>query len=615
MDRNVKTQVQFPIGAKLIIIIVGFLLVSLGALTILGSVLIGSDIRITAEDNNFTVNHWAAREVEIILGNIRSKAVLLLEDMDTAENLNMASYFFTQNPDIAAIIFTTGGPEQAGGLKEKYTFINENFPGGGIPRSLLDIWQNIQENDLRRAFAGEILTDNCFPVFNIPLLAMIFPLHTTGTAESGAVTVLFSSEKLRKDFGVSDSADINYSFIINDEGCVLVHPNEELMMSGANMSDLPFIRGALESSARSLQTLFTDREGTEYFGAYERLNIGNITVITSVESGLVFKGVAATTQRNIVIGGIVLALSILVIALFSKTISKPLRTLTRAVEAVETGDYRMNLIDNRRKKSHFTDEIGILTHSFIGMGNSLENFEKFTNKTIVRLARQGKLTRTGTNKTATVCFALIRNFSDFSKEMDAYNTVKFVNSFLARIVPCIIKSGGVVDKFLTQEGVVVMSVWGVVESAGSPERDALNCIQAVLMMRSLVHTWNAERARPNSAKAKRTTRDTLIKLGCGINTGEVIAGQIGSDERMEYTVIGDAVNLAARIEGPNDLFDTDILITENTWLLTADRLITEEMPSLEVKGKEKPLRVFAVVNISDREGPQTMREVRKQWLV
>jgi adenylate cyclase len=257
----------------------------------------------------------------------------------------------------------------------------------------------------------------------------------------------------------------------------------------------------------------------------------------------------------------------------------------------------------------------------------------------VQLARQGKLERTGEGKTGVVCFIMLRQFSDVSAGMDAKDMVAFVNSFLSRIVPCINSTGGTVDKFLTQEGVVVMALWGAVKSSGRPRDDALACIQAVLMMRAVLRNWNIERAKYRSS-GKERNKTPRIKIGCGINIGEVVSGQMGSDERMEYTVIGDAVNLAARIEGPNDLFDTDILITENMKSLIGDALLAEEMPSLEVKGKEKPLRVFSVVNLKDPKessailakldqnlnidprlsrkcvgpsGPRTMKDLRAAW--
>jgi adenylate cyclase len=238
------------------------------------------------------------------------------------------------------------------------------------------------------------------------------------------------------------------------------------------------------------------------------------------------------------------------------------------------------------------------------MLQGLANFERFTNRAVVNLARKGMLSLGGVYKNATVCFALIRNFSELAGELSAKETVDFINDYMRRMVPCITASGGIVDKFLTQGGVVVMALWGTVETAGNPAADALACIRATIAMRAELRELNRERLSRGLP---------LIKTGCGINSGEVISGQMGSQARMEFTVVGDTVNLAARMEGPNDLFDTDILITENTLRLIKNILITKEMPSLEIKGKEKPLRVFAVVNLRDRLGPRTLEELRRWW--
>jgi adenylate cyclase len=126
------------------------------------------------------------------------------------------------------------------------------------------------------------------------------------------------------------------------------------------------------------------------------------------------------------------------------------------------------------------------------------------------------------------------------------------------------------------------------------------------MMRNALYNMNKKRKRGDPG-------DPLIHIGCGINTGIVTAGQIGSDLRMENTVIGDPVNLASRTEALNKPLGTDILITEDTWRLVRKKFITEEMPPVTVKGKEEPVRIFAVVNFTGtNKGPQTLADVRRR---
>ena len=178
---------------------------------------------------------------------------------------------------------------------------------------------------------------------------------------------------------------------------------------------------------------------------------------------------------------------------------------------------------------------------------------------------------------------------------------------MTRMVECVNKTQGTVDKYI---GDAIMAVWGTPLSSEDPGTDALRCIRAALMMRHSLREFNVGRGGD---------KKPIIRIGCGINTGPVIAGQIGSTERMEYTVIGDAVNFASRTEALNKPLHTDILITENTYKLVKDYVLVEQMPSVTVKGKSRPVQMYAVINMpyaddipgAGKDGPKTMAEVRE----
>ncbi len=606
MSEEINSQkpvrVKYPIGFKLVTIITILLLLALGTITTLVSIMVSSDVRLTAEDNNFTVNKRSATEAENSLNTTRSNVFLLLDMLNAAGSSGVlsrqtAAFFFSRNPDIAAIVIP-GELE----LTNSQFFQSNEIQIDNKDTSPIAIFMQLEKDSISRATAGEPLLLNATPVFGVPVIAMLYPWQESGLQQV-AIT-FFSSEKLTESFGTG----MNTSFMINDKWDLLIYPDYELIQAGANVSNMPIVQIIQEKQDnKNLQVLTKDQNGVRFFSAFSQLSIPGIYVITSVEYNEVFAQVFRTTRQNILLTIAVLFAAIILTWFFSKTISVPIRVLATAAGEIEQGNFDIQL------KAKTRDELGLLTDSFVHMSRGLaererlkDTFGRFINKEIAEKAMKGELTLGGETKHVTIFFSDIRSFTSISEKLEPHEVVEFLNEYMTKMVRCVNDTRGVVDKFI---GDAVMAIWGAPISTGSPTADALNCVRAALMMRAALLEFN---------KGRGGDKKPIIKIGCGINTGDVVAGQIGSNERMEYTVIGDAVNLASRTESLNKPLCTDILITENTYKLIQKELIVEEMPSVTVKGKEKPVRLFAVVNMpsatdipmAGTNGPKTMAEVR-----
>ncbi|GHV06521.1 adenylate/guanylate cyclase domain-containing protein [Spirochaetia bacterium] len=581
-----SARVQYPIGIKLVIITSSLLLVSLGAITVLVSYMVSRDLRITAEDTNFTVNRRSAAEADHAIQTIRSNALQLLDSLNSAADADqsglqaaLAEFYFERNEDVAALVIGSNAPL----VNSRFFLVNE------IDTDMIDHFMLTAAAQAERV---PVLL-NAAPVFGIPLLGMILPWDSAGGRRE-TITVIFSSDYITDSFGES----VNTSYMINHDGDILVHADQDLVLAGANNSTDPLVMLLFESREPNHQTRYTDKAGIEYFGAFHKLSIADAAVITLAEYTVVFEGIAATTRRNIYLTAAVLFLAILFTWFFSRTISTPLKELTNAAEKIELGQFELTLAESGR------DEVGFLSDAFVKMGNALVNFSRFTNVEVAMRAMRGELALGGNTKQATVLFTDIRSFTSMSEKMESVEVLDFLNDYMTRMVSCVNKTKGTVDKFM---GDGIMAHWGAVSTTGSPASDALNAVLAALAMRAALRAFNA--GRDGSAKQPR------IRIGCGISSGPVVAGQIGSQERMEYTVIGDTVNLASRMEGLNKAVGTDILITEDTWKLVGGFFITEKMPMVQVKGKEKPVQIYAVINTrarnpAEQQRPLTLKEVR-----
>ena len=591
-------RIAYPIGAKLIVIITILLLLSLGAITALVSVMVSEDLRITAEDNNFTVNRRSAAEAENFLGMIRANTLVLLDTLNAAGPASPVAgmaedFFFERNQDVAFIGIARGEP---GSFSMRKSLLNNRFfLSNELELELAGDFLASRLDELERSLWGEAILLNAAPLFGVPVIALFYPWQEAGEQE--AAVVFFSSNALTENF----SEGVNFSYMVNYAGDYIIHADFDLIQAGVNSAS-PIVNMALESTDLGRQVMYADEYGYRHFGAYRRIALGNASVITTIPYDLVFEAVRATTRRNVYLTGAVLFIAILFVWFFSKTVSVPLKALASAALQIEGGDFQLNLKPKTR------DEVGFLTKSFQKMSGALGIFGRFTNKDIAVRAMRGEIKPGGLPKHATVFFSDIRGFTEKSENFtrnfkdDASDRIVFwLNEYFTRMVDCVEKTNGVVDKFI---GDAVMAHWGTASSAGSPEEDAFNGVKAALMMRVSLLQMNKLNGPDNPSKPQ-------IYIGAGLNSGIVTAGQLGSEQRMEYTVIGDPVNLASRTEALNKPMGTDILITEDTWRLTGRHFITEEMPSVTVKGKARPVRIFAVVNIKGAPGPKTLAQVRK----
>jgi adenylate cyclase len=208
-------------------------------------------------------------------------------------------------------------------------------------------------------------------------------------------------------------------------------------------------------------------------------------------------------------------------------------------------------------------------------------FQKYVPADVVReVLRMKEGGRLSAKLTATVLFSDIRGFTSISEKLPPEHVVGFLNDYLQRMVDIVFDEGGIVDKFI---GDSVMAVFGA--PVPKPD-DAVRAVRAALRMIEEVTRFNDQ---------QRRKRGVEIDIGVGLHTGPLIAGNIGSDRKMEYTVIGDTVNVANRVESLNQTMRTNVLITEQCYEATGKVFAVRELPRMLVKGKEQPLQVYEVL--------------------
>ena len=289
--------------------------------------------------------------------------------------------------------------------------------------------------------------------------------------------------------------------------------------------------------------------------------------------------------RNIVLwlslGGLVL--SLIGAILIARTVTRPVHSLVQAVRRVERGDYTRTVQVSQQ------DEIGELSGAFNSMLKGLverdkvrDLFGKFVSRAVAERALSGETVLGGEERLATVLFSDLRNFTSFSETRPPQEVVALLNAYFTRMSEVIERNDGMIDKFL---GDGIMAIFGA-PVAG--EDDAGNALQAALDMVRALEQLNAEIVAQGFQR---------LDIGIGINTGIVVAGNMGSPNRLNYTVVGDDVNLAARIEGltKRTEYSTKIIATDATIRAAKHHFKTRNLGLIPIRGRKEPVLLHALV--------------------
>lgn len=538
-------------------------------------------------------------EVEALLTSyidkIKVVATLLLKDSSNPEEkAKSLDLTFGQDRELVSVDIVFRDKEMAPlrvvnetHLKELKKDLDKTYVD--ILRSAQHVQKMVSLQDLFNGKEGHIEIRNSTigeKDKEVPLLTIGFPLAKD---EYGVVTHVVLAdirvERLQKLFKSTNS--IFSLFLVDDQGRLLAHSDEKRVLLRESLADQAMVKSALASKLKQSQTNFVEATtGESFISGSAKTNFG-ATVFAVASTGEILLAAEKMKREAYYIAGRIVSVALFLIFIFSITLTTPIENLAILANRVAKGEFSVKA--NVRSR----DEVGELGEAFNHMIEGLlerdkvkSMFNKFHGSSVTEDLLKGDLQLGGSKKTVTVFFSDVRDFTKFSEGHTPEEVVSMLNEYFQIMVGIINKNGGVVDKFI---GDAIMAVWG---APNSTERDPQNAVKACIEMRQALQVLN---------ELREGRGQVPLKIGIGLHRGEAISGTVGSSERMEYTVIGDTVNQASRIESSTKAFGTDFLLSDTLADFVKDEFIVQEAGKVEVKGKSEPLKLYKVVGYYDEQ--------------
>jgi adenylate cyclase len=425
----------------------------------------------------------------------------------------------------------------------------------------------------------------------------------------GVLTVDFNVNFLSEFIGNLHFGKHGKVFIFDDAAHVIAFPGLQLienagqgsqgkLLTEADVADPVFQAFLARKQALTEEQFTVTQAGQSYVAGYRRLKVagGPTWFLGAYAPESDFLGVLARNERDaFVIVIVALCIGLALTLILARRIAVPLTRL--AAEMEEVGDFQLTL---RPPVKTIFKEVATMDESLLHMKGSLRSFSYYVPRDLVRsmLESGQEATLQGQTRELTIYFSDIAGMTSLAETMTPDDLVHLLSRYFDEMTAVIAAQGGTVDKFI---GDAIMAFWGA--PAPTTDHAARACEAALRSQRKLAQM----RAAPDVPGLAN------IRARIGIATGDVLVGNVGSHDRFNYTVMGDTVNLASRLESLNKLFGTEILMSDPTGEALRERIVARPVGVVQVKGKRQGVEVWEPLALAS-EDDAVAREIARLFV-
>jgi adenylate cyclase len=422
-------------------------------------------------------------------------------------------------------------------------------------------------------------------------ISVVTPVYNQNKDWVGALSVNIRLDYLRRLIETIKLSPHGSLFIVENTGKLITFPNlvqynAKALQNIKNFPAHPEVQQSfLEYQKSGKNNFIFELNGNTYLAIYHSLYTfnGNQWFIGAVAPMTDFVGEALSVHFNtMVIAFSIFIIGLMILSFLITFVTKPLKEISREIEKIK--DFKL---DDSIPQETIIKEIQEIDDELIAMKKSLRSFQKYVPSTLVRqLIETGEVARLGgTKKTLAVLFSDIEKFTTIAEHMPPDLLTQQISQYFDELTKIILLENGTIDKYI---GDAIMAFWGAPQAIENPcEYAAIAALLCLQCSNTLNLQWKKE-GKP------------LFLTRMGIHIGDAIVGNLGSSERLNYTAIGDTINIANRLVSINKLYGTQIIVSRQAYEILKNHFIMRKIDLVILKGRVESNYIYELLGFDKK---------------